>query len=111
MSKRTATTPRYVLPSHGSNIFEFPIVAEFTKTPACVLSVAANDFRTALVKALAWCAQYSEKHDGRYFPRIAVPHADGVSLMLAKRIESKPYVWVENNQRGQWVPVEKLGRV
>jgi hypothetical protein len=101
----TTAVPRYVLHSLGGNTYDLPIVASRHTSPFAVLAVGANDFKTALRRALEWATMWSAKHCGDYYPQVSYKGA----RYRVKRLDNGN-AYIESNSRGKWVPVEVLGK-
>jgi hypothetical protein len=101
----TTSIPRYVLHSLGGNTYDLAIVASRRTSPFAVLAVGANDFKTALRRALEWATIWSAKHSGDYYPQVSYK---GVRY-LVKRVDNGN-AFIENNSKAKWVPVEVLGK-
>lgn len=102
---------RFVLSGSGEPV-EFSIRTELLpRREIAALALTAPDMEAALREAIAWARKYSEQQlTVRAFP--AVRYAG--ELFLAKKLSSvdnddaQPFVFIENNDRGSWVPPRAL---
>ena len=107
--------PRFVLPTTGSmnQEFEFSIRKEAAprKEIASVV-LSAPTFIEAMRKAHGWAGTYTEKKmsgNDRAFP--AVRYAGELYLLkkiMGQHTAEQPFVFVENNERGGWMPARSL---
>lgn len=101
----TTSVPRYVLHSPGAAIYDLAVVASRRTSPFAVLAVGANDFKTALGRALEWATMWSAKHCGDYYPQVSYKGA----RYMVKRLDNGN-AFIENNNKAKWVPVEVLSK-
>lgn len=100
--------PRYVLPAHGDQTFEFAVARENIPTmPIATVSVAANSFPLALVQALEWSKQFTKPEDKaagrRAFPVVKY----GSQQRLVMQVNGVQ-AYAENRSKGGWLPLAVL---
>lgn len=96
--------PRYTYLSPGTQSFEFPIVADRSRHATAHLALAADDFKTAITRALEWCSHY-KPDDWNFYPQVSYRGR----RVLVKRID-KGNICIENNSMAKWVPIEAVAR-
>lgn len=103
----TKSTPRYIVSAtlvSDAPKYEFPIQPMNRNKPTATLVVETEQgFSLALLTALRWSAQFSEKERNPVFPKVRY----GKEQRMVKRIIGS-HAWVENSSHGGWVSVGSL---
>lgn len=99
--------PRYVLPSKGTQQFEFPVQALSRNKPAAFVAIEADFFSDALRLAVEWATQYSTTQHVPVYPRVKYR---GKHRMVKKVSPGAvPHTaYVENDTHAAWVPLGVL---